>query len=311
LPSCTSLALVTITACSTDGAVTEAGTPAKPQTPAALSRGIVFGMVGNTPSEHDPNARPDSLYTGGAVTDKGSLTRVRDQLEIAQNKGLAWWYNVTSADESLYFISSTDHRFSLAKWKAEFDRNVCATGCPNGRAPVDLSEYIKDQTLKGTWLLDDLAHFTGGTPSYSDLEAMGAHAKTRFPGITTAVRQRPTDLEKLNNVGTGTKQFVNLDAGWGQYNSRMVEITQYVNDQNAAATRHGLKIVYGINVSDGGDNNGAEVTTAQLREWGRVMLNNSSTCSFLMWNDTYSRQNTDAMEDLSNLAKRHALRSCQ
>jgi hypothetical protein len=304
------IAVLAVTGCSNDSVITEAGAPLRPHTPSALASGIVFGMFAFSPGEYNGHVRPDSLYTGGAVTDKG-VNHVRNQLEIAQDSGLAWWYNFTTADEAFYFVSSTNHDFSLAKWKAEFDRNVCPTGCPNDTSEVSLRQYINDGTLKGTWLLDDLAAFTNGTPTYSNLEAMGALAKRRFPGIATAVRQRPRELENLTGVGTGTKKFVNLDAAWGQYNSRMVPIGQYVSEQNAAASRHGLKMVYGINVSNGGDNNGAEVTQAQLRAWGTPMLTNSSTCSFIMWNNTYTLQNTAAMDSLSKLAKQHATRSCQ
>jgi len=307
------LAVIATAACSSEAPTpTESGTPAHPATPASLSSGIVFGMFGFAPSDWDAGTRPDTLYTGGAITDR-NVAHAQNQLQVAQNKGLAWWYNVTDPDETLYFVSSTNHDFDLAKWKAEFNSNVCPApvGCPHDTSEVSLSKYINDGTLKGTWLLDDMAKFTNGTPSYSDLEAMGALAKRRFPGIATAVRQRPTELEKLNNVGTGTKQFVNLDAGWAQYNSRQVAINQYVSDQNAAASRHGLKMVYGINVSDGGDNTGAEVTQAQLKAWGTPMLTNSSTCSFIMWNETYSLQNTGAMDSLSKLAKQHATRACR
>ena len=301
-------------ACSGDQAGTELAAPPSPPTARSLSSGIVFGMTGLAPSDYNGKVRPDSLYTGAAITDK-SIPHVKNQLKIAQDSGLAWWYMFTSPEETLYFVGGPNADsldFDLTKWKAEFDSHVCPppTGCPHDTSEVSLRQYINNGTLKGTWLLDDMSNFKRGTPSFSQLEAMGAHAKMRFPGIATAVRQRPTELEKLNNVGTGTKKFVNLDAGWAQYRLGQPPINQYVTDQNAAATRHGLKMVYGINARDGG-NNGGEVNTAQLQAWGTPMLTNAGTCSFIMYNEDYTLQNTTAMDSLSKLAKQHAPKACQ
>jgi len=281
---------------------------------AVTSPGIPFGMAGFAPSDFTPNTRPDTFWTGASITDK-NLTHVQNQLAIAQTHGLRMWYNFTVADEAFYFKGGTGadaENFSLSKWKTEFDLHACPCNPePNATSKVSLAQWIGNGILAGTYLLDDMSQFTNGTPTYNDLEAMGALAKKRFPGITTAVRQRPTELEKLTGVGTGTKKFASLDAGWAQYNSRQIAIGSYISAQNAAATRHGLKLIYGINVSDGGDADKNEVNVTQLHDWGTPMLQNPSTCTFIMWNETYSQINSPAMLNLSNLAKAHAPTPCQ
>lgn len=111
------------------------------------------------------------------------------------------WFQFTPGDQEAFCTTSlcgANPTFSLNKWKAAFDGNVCpcdsVTGTSNFYVDANgkdvLKRYIGDSTLQGLWLLDDIAFFKS-TITFSDNEQMATLAKQRFPGITTAGAEVP------------------------------------------------------------------------------------------------------------------------
>jgi hypothetical protein len=280
----------------------------------AAATGIPFGLFGIKP---DSLAGMTTIWTGGSRATE-SVTQVLAQLAAAENDTprLRMWFNLAGGDEQRF--KNADGSFNLQRWKDTVDYYATAANTKPFNADGSsqfytqtngMKKYIQDTTLLGFQMLDDLGNFSPAL-TFSQLEAMGAHAKLRYPGITTAVRQRPTKL------ASGT--YAQLNTAWAQYEARPAASDgdtpgQYRDHQIAAAQSRHLGLVLGMNIHDGGLATPGDIPPDTLLDWGQKLLQAGSSdyaCSFIMWNIQYGNVNHPNMTTLANLAKSHVASSC-
>jgi hypothetical protein len=273
--------------------------------------GIPFGLFGIRPDSNFTDTR----WTGGARTNQ-DIHEVLRQLAAARSRSprLGMWFNFVAGDETLFFTSDSDHSFNLQAWKDTLDSHVRGPGFnANGTSIYNdsLLPYINDSTLQGTILLDDLPNFTPD-PTFTEIEAMAAHMKLRFPTILTAVRTRAQFLQ----TQAGTRTYTKLDVGWGQYRSDRGTPAAFRDQEIAAATQVRVGLILGINITQGMGPfpPGSAVPPANLLAWGQELLKSGSSdyaCGFIMYNTGYNNLSHANMTTLANLAKNHVKAPCK
>src|SRR6476620_2768713 len=170
--------------------------------------GLQFGLSGLSPSEFPTNA----IWTGGLRSIE-PVNQILSELNIAQNHSprIRMWFYFTGGDEQRF--KDGTGAFNLQAWKDTLDYYATAAHTKpfntdgSSQFAAQLQPYMQGGALMGILLLDDIGNFTPAV-SHAQIEGMAAQAKLRYPGITTAVRQRPSKL------GTGT--YSSLDAAWAQ-----------------------------------------------------------------------------------------------
>lgn len=150
--------------------------------------------------------------------------------------------------------------------------------------------------------------------SFADIEAMAAHAKKRFPLLTTAVRERATVLETTS----GGAQYLKLDAGWAQFRSDRKPASTFRNDNIAAAQRVGIGLVMGMNIRKGyyppGGPGQQAMPVDSILVWGSDLLapgTSDYACGFYMWDSGYSGLSSPHFTTLANKAKNHVAAPCK
>jgi hypothetical protein len=271
------------------------------------SSGVPYGLWGNVPT----NLPNGTIWTAGSISSK-SPSFVLQQLENAQNKTpkMGMWFKLAGGSTTPY---TTDGHFDVAKWKQTLDDAHGGTIQPDGTSGYyqQYLEYISDGTFLGFVLLDDLSPPTfNPAVTAAEINSIAAHAKMRFPLLTTAVRERATVLEAKPGHGL----YPNLDAAWAQYRSDRGTPTDYRNLEIAAASRLQLGLVMGININNGGTPIGTNVTPAQILSWGSVFLEpgpSDYVCGFFMWEITYPNTTHANFTTLANMAKSHVKAPCK
>jgi PKD repeat protein len=110
-----------------------------------------------------------------------------------------------------------------------------------------------------------------------------------------------------------------LDGGWAQYSARKGQVDGYRDAQVRAANDEGLKVVWGMNILDGGDGSSGthfnsstkySMSASEVLKYGKALMAASNSCGFLMWmyQSDYMASSgiLDAMKTLSAEAKTHA-----
>ena len=110
-----------------------------------------------------------------------------------------------------------------------------------------------------------------------------------------------------------------LDERSAQYSARKGPVDSYRDAEVRAAAEEGLKVVWGLNVLDGGDGSSGKhfnssskysMSASELLKYGKALMAASNSCGFLMWNylSTYMGSSgiLDAMKTLSAEAKTHS-----
>jgi len=272
--------------------------------------GIPFGVSGLSPSEFPANA----IWTGGLRSIE-PVNQILSELNIAQNHSprIRMWFYFTGGDEQRF--KDGTGAFNLQAWKDTLDYYATAAHTKpfntdgSSQFAAQLQPYMQGGALMGILLLDDIGNFTPAV-SHAQIEGMAAQAKLRYPGITTAVRQRPSKL------GTGT--YSSLDAAWAQYEARTSQndghtAAQYRDDQIAKARALPLGLVLGINISNGGLQPAGDIPVDSLRSWGDSLLASGTSdygCAFLMFDKTYGQLSDPAVTHVASLAQNHIASSC-
>lgn len=279
----------------------------------AGATGIPYGLYGINP---DTLAR-GTIWTATVRTSiSGSV--IKNLLMDADAKGVGVWVSMVKDDQ---FYKNTDGSFNLNKWKADFDATA-GTINTNGTSEWydDYVPYI-GKALQATLLLDDLANFNPDV-SYTDVEAMAAHSKQRYPTLLTAVRDRTTSLQSRAPVCTtcpgGHRPHANLDMGWAQYRSDRGDPGAYRDAEIRAAKDMHLGLVIGINIRKGNitPDGPVPVSTDDILEWGAELLEPGTSasdyaCAFIMWDDDYVGLGNPVFTTLSNKAKNHVRSPCK
>jgi hypothetical protein len=270
--------------------------------------GIPFGLFGIKPDSTLPCC---AAWTGGSRTTK-NVNSVLTQLAAARTKvpRLRMWYNITGGDEQV-FANGPGGSFNLQRWKDTLDKYADALANGTSSHYDSLLTYIQDGTLQGIQMLDDLGNFSP-RPSFSQIEAMAAHAKRRYPTLVTAVRDRATSLLTTSNGAP----YASLDVAWAQFRSGVGTPSNFRNAEISAAQQAKLGLVLGVNITHGGyplfSDTPVQIDT--LLAWGNDLLRSGSSdyaCGFIMWNIDYPSLSDSKMTTLANLAKNHVAAPCR
>jgi hypothetical protein len=290
--------------------------------------GIPFGLWGlNFPLEN-------SVPWTGIVRQSKNHFEVLRILDSARVHHVGVWLGMTGG----YSGYRTNGSFDLAKWEDSLDAGHGGGVVGSGPSLYynQYLPYIQDKTFLGIVLLDDLSspNFVP-TVSFSEVEAMAAYSKMRFPALPTAVRERATILESRAPLkscnpscagGANHSPYANLDAAWAQFRyPDRGTATQYRDDNIAAAQREQLGLLLGINISFGdrsvNTTTGNPVTATQLLDWGTEFLRpvaSDYVCGFFMFDSTYVHNSTiytsaarTNMNTLASKARAHVAAPCK
>ena len=240
-----------------------------------------------------------SEYTG--LQANGYPKNIQRNLDIARSKGARVFIRFAGSDPSRY-QDSRDH-FSVTKFKALLDQYK----------GIDLDSYIADGTLAGHMMIDepsDEDNWNGDVP-FRDLEEAAKYSKSLWPNLPTFVRSVPSWL------AGASFRWEYLDGGWAQYSARMGKVEDYRESESRAASQEGLKVVWGLNLYNGGDGSSKKrgltsgrymMSGNEVLKYGKALLAASNSCGFFMWHyddASYIRSGNvqDALKTLSAEAK--------
>jgi hypothetical protein len=289
------MAVAAFAGCNGD-TLTNPGDESSPVAPAGASAPVAFSTAyrGGIPfgNFHQPTTTLGSLYNGAMRNIvPGDLL---SELKAIKDRGGKVMLNLAGAPRR--YTDGSGH-FSLSMWKASTDRFK----------DLDFSSYIQDGTVIGNFLLDepnDPDNWNGVAVSPSTVEEMARYSKSRWPGMPTVIRARPSYFPS-------TPQY--LDAAWAQYHSKFGDPGKFVAENVAAAKARSMALVIGFNILKA--NGGSAMTASQIESWGSAMLADSYPCAFLswQWEQTYMDRSAiaDALGYLSNKAASRTGRTCR
>jgi hypothetical protein len=301
--------------------------PAPTPTPTPSGNGIAFGTF----------HLPDDQY--GVRSYSGALRAIEpsyaeSNLAAAASKGIRL---VVSLPGSRGNYTNADGTFNLTLWKQRMDRW-------RSYASV-LDRYYQSGTIVGNYLVDEphcSGCWGGKTIAYADIEEMGRYAKSFLPNLPTMVRTHPGWLRSSGRT------FPSIDAAWAQYEGPLhypsANMTpEQFRDKNVAdAKALGMKLVFGLNVLDGGDGSSGitgamnvstrwVMSAAEVEHAGTVFAAEPYACSVMDWRFsltyTSSRLTSSqlsaiqkfddrsdvktALSKVAGVAKNHASASCK
>jgi len=132
----------------------------------------------------------------------------------------------------------------------------------------DLSPYIKDGTVWGIMVSDDITgkHIWGpDAPYYAQIDSIAKLVQDRWPGVRTIVRAPPTVM---------SYPWKWVQWSWAQYTNapRNGEVKAYRLRQSAKADSLGLCLAFGLNVVNGGDGSSGVGSPRRYRMSGAEIL---------------------------------------
>ena len=228
-------------------------------------------------------------------------------LEIARNQGGRVFLQLARGHRH---YQDRDHSFNLEKFKQMLDQ----------LKGLELDSYIADGTIAGHLMIDepnDPSNWGGSPIPYQAIEEAARHSKSLWPNLPTLVRSTPSWLAKA------PFRWTYLDGGWAQYAARFGDVNRYRDSELRAASDAGLRVVWGLNVTDGGDGRSKRpgrkrgkysMSAEELLRYGKPLIEASSTCGFLAWmyEKDYLEDNEvlTALKTLSQAARNQPSRSC-
>jgi hypothetical protein len=251
-----------------------------------------------------------------------------DRLAVARSRGMKMLINMTGGAHRNYL---TDGVFDMAKWKAK----VNTFDTPAIREAI--AAAVADGTLIGNSVLDEPHHYGLGDPDNSwgpqgtftkaRVDSMCADVKRIFPTLPVGVGHGHNEFEP-------TKSYRICEFITDQYAWRKAEVTQYRDEALAMSQRDGIKIVFSLNILDGGIqaardglwncsptetggrgtfNPNCRMTADQVRNWGIIL--GSAGCGLIMWryDDAFMAlpENIQAFKDVAARLATLPARSCR
>jgi hypothetical protein len=234
---------------------------------------------------------------------------IRGNLEHARSKGARVFIDL--AGDPKYYKTSTG-KFSLEKFKQRLNRFK----------GVNIGTYITDGTFAGHILFDEPHNPKkwGGSPMpYDQVEAAARYSKSLWPNLPTLARTPATWLAKAGLT------WRYLDGGWMQYTVRYGNVTSVRDAEVRAAKSKGLKVVFGLNVTNGGNGSSGwhgtkrgdfwKMSASEVLKYGKALIGAPTSCGFLMWrydSDYLSKSGIrSAMKELRTLAGNTATTTCR
>lgn len=281
-------------------------TPAPSPTPAPVSGGgLPFG-----PFYPDESSYGNPFSGGFVDLSKMSVDSAKSFLETAKAKNMRLIVTIAGSRND---FQNADKSFSVSKHLDELKRF----------SSLDLNSYVRSGTVIGELLLDepqDPSNWNGQPVSFSDIEAAAANSKSLWSSLPTGVGSNP-DWLAGNSSGWRNLDFVLAPftakrlCSYRQGNDCAQSISSWDSSVVSSAKNIGLKLALSINVLDGGDLSGAEVSAAQLTEWGTTIVNESYACAFTMWKNDRSGYFGQAdiaavVKALADVAKTKSPSSC-
>jgi hypothetical protein len=287
---------------------------------APIATGIPYGLFGIA------STNTDTRWTGSGLQNK-VMSSVLSNLRNAQSRNppLKIWFNLTYADEAMFFVSANDHRFKFKAWRDTLDAHVAipalgdfkANGASFYNDSIRNGDFYADGTMQGHSMLDDLNKFQDSTGrlliTQAQIDSMAAHSKLRFPDMLTAVRYRPTQLQSIapacNTCPGGHRAYQTLDVGWAQFRWDQEPASTWRDAEVLAAQQLNLGLVMGINITNGPGT--GMVPTSDVSSWGTTFLQSDYICGFIMWDQNYGSLGNSIFGTLGNLAKNHVAAPCK
>lgn len=176
-------------------------------------------------------------------------------------------------------------RFSVVRAKAAIDTYAGISA---------VSTAISNGTFDILIVLDDVAaQFWGGvTPSISDLSEVCAYAQSTFGStVKTMIRKTATSLIGMTGLDYAGCQYLAVNGDWDGSGGGS-GATAFRTNQETAASRIGCKIVFSLNLLNGGDGTSGILGTraghyamsgTEIRTYGRVLMSSAMCKRFLMW----------------------------
>jgi hypothetical protein len=232
---------------------------------------------------------------------------ILQNLEIARSQGGRVFLQLARGHSH---YQNRDRSFNLEKFKEMLDQIK----------GLDLDSYIADGTIAGHLMIDepsDPSNWGGSPIPYETIEEAARYSKSLWPDLPTLVRSKPSWL------ANAPFRWKYLDAGWAQYAARFGDINGYRDVEIRGASDAGLQVVWGLNVTDGGDGRSRRpgrkrgkfsMSAEELLHYGTPLIEASSTCGFLAWmyEGEYLKDDDvlTALKTLSQAARNQPSRSC-
>jgi hypothetical protein len=235
-----------------------------------------------------------------------SPATIRSKLEMARKQGARVFVQFAGSKKH---YQNKNGSFSIEKFKSLLAKFK----------GVNLDSYIADGTLAGHMMIDepsDGSNWNGRAMSHKQVEEAAKASKAIWPKLPALVRTVPSWL--------ASSSWAYLDGAWAQYSSRKGNVDSYRDAQSHAANKAGLKVVWGLNVLDGGNGSSKQrgtskgkytMSASELQKYGKSLLSASNTCGFLMWmyQSSYVKNKAvlSALKSLSTQAKARPAQSCR
>ncbi|OGM10748.1 hypothetical protein A2Z22_02585 [Candidatus Woesebacteria bacterium RBG_16_34_12] len=254
----------------------DSSTPAQEQSKTTTGDGIIFGPF------HLPDTMFGNQFTGAFISLRP--LNAKEVLDGARKANISLMVNLAGGRNS---FQNEDDSFSVDKFKSRIDQYK----------EIDFDSYVNDGTLIGHLMFDepqDPNNWNGLAVSFSDIDEAAKYSKDLWPNLPVGVGGPPTFLKNYS--------WSYLDFGFAQYVSKRGNVVSWKNSEVNAAKSAGLGLVLSINVLGG--NNGAEVTSDQLKDWGEILASDPYACALLMWKfDENYFSDSDVMSSVDDIVE--------
>jgi PKD repeat protein len=182
--------------------------------------------------------------------------------------------------------------FNIDNWKTSVDRYLPHRDFLNamGRAGVIMSHLIMDDIKAG--------HRWGRPITNAEVEEMAQYSKQFYPDLETNVRARTTQLSGFSfNFLESCGSIYLFNRGGVPEQGRIADCTAYRDAELAAGATLGVKVNFGMNITNGGDSTSGQVgenpgsnanwrmSAQELRDYADILVpaNNQSNGWFDQW----------------------------
>jgi hypothetical protein len=253
-----------------------------------------------------------------------TASQIVDRINAARSKGVKLLLAMTGGDHDLYkSIINGVYQFDMAKWKARMD----TFNTPAIKSAV--ASAVADGVIVGNIVMDEPSNtspdnFWGppNTLNKARVDSMATYAKAIFPTMPEGVTM---DYSVWHDQSYHVLDFIISQYRWAKG-----EVTAYRDGALALGQRDGHKIMFSLNILDGGYNTysgcpvpqtggpgtygiNCRMTPAQVRDFGRIL--GSAGCALVMWRYDYdfmaNPDNKAAFRDVAGVLGQLPAKSCK
>jgi hypothetical protein len=234
--------------------------------------------------------RPNTEVFTSSLSSVNPLT-LPGRIDAARAKRVKLVLAMTGGSHAQYMsVINGVYQFDMGKWKAKMD----LYNTPALRAAV--SSAVSEGIIVGNILMDEPANISpdnswgpAGTMNKARVDTMAAYARAIFPTLPMGVTQDYTIWQE--------DSYRKLDFIISQYRARKGDVVQYRDNALALGARDRHKILFSLNVLDGGarlpgcpipETGGpgtygpnCRMTPEEIRKFGSVL--GPAGCALVMW----------------------------